>query len=75
MTNRVELDARQLRCPMPLLKLKQALNRMTLGDEIEVLTTDSGSVRDFQAFLKQSGHELLAMEDRGREYFFVVRKK
>lgn len=70
-----ELDARGLRCPMPLLKLKQALHGMAAGDEIEVRTSDPGSVRDFQAFLRQAGHHLLDMEEGEKEFFFRIRKK
>lgn len=74
MTDRLQLDARQWRCPMPLLKLKQALNGMLPGAEIEVLTSDAGSVRDFQAFLRQAGHELLENREQGADYFFLIRK-
>ncbi|MFN3586052.1 MAG: sulfurtransferase TusA family protein [Moraxellaceae bacterium] len=69
-----QLDARGLRCPMPLLKLKQALHGMTAGEVIEVQTTDAGSVRDFQAFLRQGGHELLALQEDGACFFFRIRK-
>lgn len=69
-----QLDARGLRCPMPLLKLKQALHAMAPGEVIEVQTTDAGSVRDFQAFLRQGGHALLAMREDGTEFFFRIRK-
>ncbi len=69
------LDARGLRCPLPLLKLKQSLHRMSVGEEITVETTDAGSLRDFQAFLRQSGHELLAQEDRGDHFYFRIRKQ
>ncbi len=69
-----QLDARGLRCPMPLLKLKQALHGMAPGDVIEVQTTDAGSVRDFQAFLRQGGHELLALHEGEAEFFFRIRK-
>lgn len=68
------LDARGLRCPLPLLKLKQALHGMAAGEEIEVRTTDPGSVRDFQAFLRQSGHQLIDMNE-GPENTFLIRKK
>lgn len=53
------LDAKGLACPMPLLKLKQQLNRMQAGERIRVETTDSGSIQDFTAFCKQAGHTLL----------------
>ncbi len=70
-----ELDARGLRCPLPLLKLKQGLNAMAAGEDIRVLTTDPGSVRDFQAFLRQAKHELLDMQELGEAGFsFLIRK-
>ncbi|NDG92954.1 MAG: sulfurtransferase TusA family protein [Gammaproteobacteria bacterium] len=53
------LDTKGLNCPMPLLKAKQALNRMDVGQILEVIATDQGSVRDFQVFAAQSGNELL----------------
>lgn len=68
------LDARGMRCPMPLLKLKQALHGMAAGEVIEVTTTDAGSVRDFQAFLRQSGHDLQDMQQGETEFFFRIRK-
>lgn len=70
-----ELDARGLRCPMPLLKLKQALNGMAPGETIAVQTSDPGSVRDFQAFLRQAGHSLLELREGEGEFFFRLRKK
>ncbi len=69
-----QLDARGLRCPMPLLKLKQALHAMAPAETIEVLTTDPGSVRDFQAFLRQGRHELLEMHEEEKVFFFRIRK-
>lgn len=68
------LDARGLRCPMPLLKLKQSLHGMAGGEIIDVQTTDAGSVRDFQAFLRQAGHELLEFQEGEKEFFFRIRK-
>lgn len=70
-----QLDARGLRCPMPLLKLKQALHGMAPGEAVDVLTSDPGSVRDFQAFLRQSGHELLELREGDADFFFRIRKK
>ncbi|MDP2228035.1 MAG: sulfurtransferase TusA family protein [Moraxellaceae bacterium] len=70
-----QLDARGLRCPMPLLKLKQALHGMLAGEVIEVRTTDAGSVRDFQAFLRQGGHALEEMREGETEFFFRIRKQ
>lgn len=59
---------------MPLLKLKQSLHGMAAGGEVDVLTTDPGSVRDFQAFLRQAGHELLEMREDEASFFFRIRK-
>ncbi len=63
-----------MRCPMPLLKLKQSLHGMAAGAVIEVKTSDPGSVRDFQAFLRQAGHELLTMKEEEEVFFFRIRK-
>jgi tRNA 2-thiouridine synthesizing protein A len=68
------LDARGLRCPMPLLKLKQSLKGMAGGEEIMVETTDPGSVRDFQAFLRQAGHGLLELQEQEAGFMFRIRK-
>jgi len=69
-----EVDARELRCPLPLLKAKQALRNLPEGTLLRVLATDAGSVRDFQAFCQLSKHELLYFaEDRG-VYCYVLKK-
>lgn len=69
-----ELDATGLSCPMPLLKAKQALNRLETGQYLRVLATDSGSVRDFQVFADHSGHELLEFSESGGVYSYLIRK-
>lgn len=71
----VELDARGLDCPMPLLKARQALNRMQSGEYLVVRATDPGSVRDFQVFAEQSGHRLLSSEQCGDEYCYRLCKQ
>ncbi|HEX5277459.1 MAG TPA: sulfurtransferase TusA family protein [Fluviicoccus sp.] len=68
------LDARGLRCPMPLLKLKQALHGLPPGAALTVLTTDPGSQRDFPAFLRQGGHTLVSQEAQDGEFRFEIRK-
>ena len=68
------LDARGLHCPMPLLKAKQALNRLDSGQVLEVLATDSGSYRDVPLFVKQTKHELLLVDDSNNEYRYIIRK-
>ncbi len=70
----LELDARELTCPMPLLKAKQALNRMAGGEVLRVLATDPGSRRDFQVFSRQSGQELLGSEEQDGCYIYLLRK-
>lgn len=68
------LDARGLRCPLPLLKLKQALHSLTTDDVLSVTTTDPVSQRDFIVFLKQTPHQLLVQEQRGEEFYFEIKK-
>jgi TusA-related sulfurtransferase len=74
-----ELDVRGLSCPLPILRAKKALSEMEEAQILRVIATDSGSVRDFQAFCKQTGHELVSQtakdEISGQEYEFVVRRK
>ena len=54
-----EIDTRGLNCPLPILKAKKALADMSSGDVLKVISTDPGSVRDFQAFARQTGNELV----------------
>lgn len=68
------LDASGLSCPLPLLKAKQALNRLAGGQVLEVVCTDPGSVRDFLAFTEQSGHELLEQRQAHGRYWHRLRK-
>jgi len=70
-----ELDARGLNCPLPILRTKKSLNDMAPGQVIKVLATDPGSVRDFHAFSRQTGHELLASNAANGEFIFFLRKK
>lgn len=70
----VELDARGLDCPLPLLKAKQALNRMQSGQCLRILATDPGSQRDFRVFCEQSGNQLLKSEQLGSEFCYVLQK-
>ncbi len=70
-----ELDARGLNCPLPILKAKKALAEMETGQVLRIVATDSGSVRDFQAFAKQTGNALLAHSQNGLEFTFLMRRK
>lgn len=70
----VSVDAKELQCPMPLLKAKQALNKIEIGQSVEVFATDAGSFKDFQAFARQSSHELLLAEETAGEYRYIIKK-
>lgn len=70
-----ELDARGLNCPLPILRVKKALAEMTGGQALKVVATDSGSVKDFQAFCRQTGNELLESSEANAEYTFFIKKK
>ena len=70
-----ELDARGLNCPLPILKAKKALAEMETGEVLKIVATDSGSVRDFQAFAKQTGNELVEQQTAGTEYIHVLRRR
>jgi tRNA 2-thiouridine synthesizing protein A len=70
-----ELDARGLNCPLPILRAKKALNEITTGQILKVLATDPGAMKDFQAFAKQTGNELLESTESGGEYSFLLKKK
>ena len=70
-----ELDARGLNCPLPILKAKKALTDMQSGQTLRVVATDPGSVRDFQAFAKQTGNELLEQQNIGLEYYHLMRRR
>ena len=70
-----ELDARGLNCPLPILKTKKALADMVSGQVLRVTATDPGSVRDFQAFAKQTGNELVEHSDENKEFTFFMRRK
>ena len=70
-----ELDARGLNCPLPILRTKKSLTDMTSGQVLRVRATDPGSVRDFQAFSKQTGNELVSSETAASEFVFFMRKK
>ena len=70
-----DIDTRGLNCPLPILKAKKALADMASGQLLKVLATDSGSLRDFQAFAKQTGNELVEQQTVGAEYIHVLRRR
>jgi tRNA 2-thiouridine synthesizing protein A len=69
------LDAKGLNCPLPILRAKKALQGMQPGGTLEVLATDPGSVKDFQAFCNTTGTELVESSSDGKIYRFVLRRK
>jgi tRNA 2-thiouridine synthesizing protein A len=70
-----ELDTRGLNCPLPILKAKKALADMTSGQVLKVVATDPGSMRDFQAFARQTGNELLEQQTQNTEFIHFLRRR
>jgi tRNA 2-thiouridine synthesizing protein A len=70
-----ELDARGLNCPLPILRAKKSLAEMTTGQVLRIVATDPGSVKDFQAFAKQTGNELLSSAENNKEFEFYIKRK
>ena len=70
-----EIDTRGLNCPLPILKAKKALADMSSGELLKVLATDAGSVRDFQAFARQTGNTLVQQDTAGAEFVHYLRRR
>jgi tRNA 2-thiouridine synthesizing protein A len=70
-----EIDTRGLNCPLPILKAKKALTELASGQMLKVVATDPGSVRDFQAFAKQTGNELVEQQTIGADFIHVMRRR
>lgn len=70
-----EIDTRGLSCPLPILKAKKALTDMQSGQLLRVVSTDAGSVRDFQAFARQTGNELIEQSSGAGEFVHVLRRR
>ena len=68
-----ELDARGLNCPLPILRAKKTLNGMAAGEVLKIVSTDPGSVKDFEAFASQTGNELLSSSEEGGEFHFMMK--
>ncbi len=71
----LEVDASGLNCPLPILRAKKALSTLASGQVLKVVATDPGSKRDFQQFTRQSGHELVGVQEAGRSWTFFVRHR
>lgn len=70
-----ELDTRGLNCPLPILKTKKALADMASGEVLRVISTDPGSTRDFQAFARQTGNELVEQSNEGELFVHLLRRR
>jgi tRNA 2-thiouridine synthesizing protein A len=70
-----EVDARGLNCPLPILRTKKALNDMVTGQVVRILATDPASVRDFEAFARQTGNQLLQQGEQDGAFVFLLRRK
>ena len=70
-----EIDTRGLNCPLPILKAKKALSELQAGQVLKVLATDPGSLRDFQAFARQTGNELIEQSTEGDEFVHYLRRR
>lgn len=70
-----EIDARGLNCPLPILRTKKALNDMSTGQVLRIIATDPASVRDFQAFAKQTGNALLQHGESDGAFYFLLQRK
>ncbi len=70
----LELDARGLNCPLPILRTRKSINALNPGQVLRVIATDPGSVKDFEAFCRQTGNEMLGSSLENGEYHFNIRK-
>jgi tRNA 2-thiouridine synthesizing protein A len=69
-----ELDASGLNCPLPILRAKKAISAMDAGQTLKIIATDPGSVKDFEAFCKQTGNELLSSGEEDGKFVFEIKK-
>jgi tRNA 2-thiouridine synthesizing protein A len=69
-----ELDATGLNCPLPILRAKKALNGLEAGKVLRIIATDPGSVKDFEAFAKQTGNELMSSTEEDGKFMFLMKK-
>jgi TusA-related sulfurtransferase len=69
-----ELDCKGLTCPLPVIKTKQAIDKMSIGQVLKMVATDPGSIRDIQAWSKRTGHDLLESRQEDSLFLFLIRK-
>ncbi len=71
----VELDARRLACPLPILRAKKSLSQLTSGQVLRIVATDKGAPKDFEIFCRQTGNELLSSLAQNGEFIFLIRRR
>lgn len=71
----IDLDARQMACPLPILRAKKALSQMASGQVIRIIATDRGAPRDFEEFCRQTGNALLLSAAQDGEFVFLIRRR
>mgnify|MGYP001268304434 FL=1 len=69
-----KLDTKGMNCPLPILKTRKAIKEIAVGDTLQVLSTDPGSVQDFEAFCRSTGNELLESDEENGIFIFLIRK-
>ena len=74
MSDAIELDARRLLCPMPVIRLQDCINQQTAGTRVKIFCTDPGTMNDIPAWCRINGHDLLDSEEIDHEYVFLVAK-
>lgn len=70
-----EVDAKNLNCPLPILRCKKGLNELLSNQVLKIMATDPGSVKDFEAFCKQTGHTLLQLDQTDKVFTFYIKKR
>ena len=70
-----ELDCRGLSCPLPVLKTKKTMDKMSTGDVLKMLSTDPGSQNDVTAWTKRTGNKIISLESKGKDFIYYIKKK
>jgi tRNA 2-thiouridine synthesizing protein A len=70
----VEVDARRLLCPMPVIKLQDCINKQPAGSHVQLISTDPGAMNDIPAWCRINGHRLISSKEDGLDYVFLVEK-
>ena len=69
-----ELDVRGMNCPMPIIRTRQSLKQLSMGQHLKIIATDPGTVRDFEALCGHTGNQLVASDREKGEYIFIIKK-